>query len=312
MKLQQLRYAVEILRQNLNISEAAETLFTSQPGISKQIRLLEEELNTPIFIRNGKRIVSVTPAGKLILEIAQRILQDVQKIKHISRDFSGSNVGSLTLATTPNHLRYRLPDAVRNFRLQYPEVALHIRQGSPEELVQMVQTGEVDFAIGTEFDRNNAYLKLIPCLQWKYALLLPKKHYLCNKNHLQASDLVQYPLLAYHHAFQDNTPLKRAFASVSDQLHLALTADDDSVLQDYVRLGMGIALVDADFKLQDDELTLLSLDHFLMPSFTQLIFRSDALLRHCDYDFIQLFHPPFDREKLDRLLYAPAVEDFSI
>lgn len=314
MKLQQLRYAVEVLRQNLNISDAADALFTSQPGVSKQIRLLEDELGTPIFIRSGKRIVAVTPAGKMILETAKQILHDVQKIKHISGEFVQSQNGTLTIGATHNHVHYRLPHVVEAFLKLYPDVNLNIRQGTPDELVQMVQNGEVDFAISTETNDTFEEIKVLSCFEWHYGLLIPHQHPLSQLDKLNMGDVCAYPLISYHFSLQNGTALKRAFGLEYHQLRVALSATDSDVLKTYVRLGLGIGLIDeaAYDSEKDKDLVFIPLLHLISPAYVQIVLRSDALLRQYSYDFIELFHKPFNRSRLEYLLYSPPVEDFSI
>lgn len=314
MKLQQLRYAVEVLKQNLNISDAAEALFTSQPGVSKQIRLLEEELGTSIFIRSGKRIVAVTPAGQLILETAKQILNDVQKIKHISGEFVQSHHGTLTIGATHNHVYYRLPDVVKAFLAMYPDVHLNIRQGKPDELLAWVQNGQIDFAISAETSDVSDELKILSCMEWNYGLLLPKNHALATKNKVELADLCAYPLIGDPVSFQNGTALKRAMSREYCPLRVALTATDNQVLKTYVRLGLGVGLIDtiAYDAHTDSDLVLHSLNHLLHPAYVQIILRSDSLLRKYSYDFIELFYPELHRERLDYLLFSPAMEDFSI
>lgn len=315
MKLQQLRYAVEVYRRNLNVSDAAEALYTSQPGVSKQIRLLEEELGTQIFIRSGKRIVSLTQPGQIILDTAEQILRDVQKIKNISGEFTATNSGSLTIAATHTQARYCLPDTVRHFIDSYPEVHLTIRQGTPQEIAEMVQKGEADFAVGTELPDDMSELKKLPCDLWKQALLVPKEHALAKLAQINLYDLAAYPLISYDFTFHAGTSVSRAFnrARISNY-RVAFASSDNDVLKTYVRLGLGIGLMDAaayDAE-RDSDLTAIDINHLFEPVFTQIAVRGDTLLRSYTYDFIQWFYPPFTRSKLDQLLYAPPMEDFSI
>lgn len=176
MKLQQLRYALEVYRHNLNVSEAADALFTSQPGVSKQIRLLEEELGIQIFIRSGKRIVSVSQPGKDVLQIVERVLHDIQNIKNIGKEFTRHDKGMLTIATTHTQARYALPNVIAEFVQHYPKVRLNIRQGSPSAIAQMVADGEADFAIATEANDAGHELRRIPCSFWTYGVVVPNHH----------------------------------------------------------------------------------------------------------------------------------------
>lgn len=316
MKLQQLRYVVETFRRNLNVSEAAEALFTSQPGVSKQIRLLEEEIGVAIFIRSGKRIVAVTRAGEIIVQMAEQILRDVQKIKNIGQEFSQSGNGILTIAATYTHARYILPQLITDFKRIYPQVKLFIRQGTPEQVAEMVYHGKVDFAISSEMPQI-VELKRILCAPWDYILLLPPNHDLNKiaKNKLTLNNLTDYPLITYDYAMHNRSVLGRALAKIeNNQWHWAFTCGDNDLLKTYVRLGLGIGLLDkvAYQTNIDQDLNYIDINHLFEASFTQLIFRNDVILSHYDYDFIQRVSPNLNRERIDTLLYAPAVDDFSI
>lgn len=316
MKLQQLRYVVETVRRNLNVSEAAEALFTSQPGVSKQIRLLEEEIGVAIFIRSGKRIVAVTRAGKAVVEMAEQILRDVQKIKNIGHEFSQSGNGILTIAASYTHARYILPSLIADFKSIYPNLKLFIRQGTPEQVAEMVYHGEVDFAISSEMPPT-VELKRLLCTPWDYILLLPPNHDLNKiaKNNLTLNDLMDYPLITYDYATHNRSVLGRALAETeNNQWRWAFTCGDNDLLKTYVRLGLGIGILDkVAYQIDSDQdLNYIEINHLFEASFTQLIFRNDVILRHYDYDFIQRVSPNLNRERVDKLLYAPAIDDFSI
>lgn len=313
MKLQQLRYAVETFRRNLNVSEAAEALFTSQPGVSKQIRLLEEEIGTPIFIRSGKRMVAVTQAGAAVLETAERILRDVQKIKHIGSELGASAGGTLTVAATYSHTRFRLPETVSGFMAAHPQVHLHIRQGTPEEVAEMVYLGAADLALTSE-QPQAAELKSLMCGAWHYALLLPDNHILAQSAAPTLEDLTLYPLITYDYALNARSVFGRAFTRAGlVQPQAALACGDNDVLKTYVRLGLGIGLLDkAACETDTDGLTVRDISHLFEPAYTRIVVRSDVGLRGYAYDFIGLFAPELSRDRVDRLLYAPPADDFSI
>ena len=316
MKLQQLRYALEVYRHNLNVSEAADALFTSQPGISKQIRLLEEELGIQIFIRSGKRVVSVSQPGKAVLEISERILRDVQNIKNIGSEFTDHDSGSLTIATTHTQARYALPTIVAEFVKNYPKVNLTIKQGSPSAIAQMVSSGEADLAIITERIDDHPELGKLPCYEWNHAVIVPHDHPLLDcRNPLSLEDLASFPLVTYEFAFNSGSSIARTFNKAHiEQPDVALSAADTDVLKTYVRLGLGVGLMAkmAYDPVVDQDLQLIDAAHLFEPSPTWIALRIDTYLRGYAYDFIQMFAPKLTREVVDRILYTPVVEDFSI
>lgn len=316
MKLQQLKYALEVYRHNLNVSKAAEALFTSQPGISKQIKLLEEEIGIQIFIRSGKRVVSVSQPGKAVLDIAERILRDVQNIKNIGSEFTGQDSGSLTVATTHTQARYALPLIVADFVKRYPKVNLTIKQGSPAAIAQMVTSGESDLAIVTERIDDHPELGKLPCYDWTHAVIVPNDHPLLEcRNPIRIEDLARFPLITYEFAFNTGSSIARAFAKARlEQPDVALAAADTDVLKTYVRLGLGVGLMAkmAYNPDTDDDLQLVDAAHLFEPSPTWIALRNDTYLRGYAYDFIQSFAPHLTREKVDKILYTPVSEDFSI
>ena len=316
MKLQQLRYILEVYRQNLNVSDAAEVLFTSQPGISKQIRLLEDELGVQIFIRSGKRIVSVSQPGKMVLEITERILQDVQNIRNIGSDFADKDSGTLSIATTHTQARYALPPVVAKFMNLYPNVKLSIKQGNPSQILQMITSGEVDFSISTESWHSVNNLRYLPCSEWHHAVVVPNQHPLAMLDRpLNLSDIAAYPLITYDFAFEPNNRIAQAFkqANIHD-FQVALSATGTDVIKTYVKLGLVIGLMAEEaYNVQEDnELTILNTRHLFAPSSTKIILPSDTYLRGYAYDFITLFAPALNRERIDSLLYSPLEEDYSI
>ena len=316
MKLQQLRYALEVYRHNLNVSEAADALFTSQPGISKQIRLLEEELGIQIFIRSGKRVVSVSQPGRAVLEISERILRDVQNIKNIGSEFTDHDSGSLTIATTHTQARYALPKIVAEFVKNYPKVNLTIKQGSPSAIAQMVSSGEADLAIITERIDDHPELGKLSCYEWNHAVIVPHDHPLLDcRNPLSLEDLASFPLVTYEFAFNSGSSIARTFNKAHiEQPDVALSAADTDVLKTYVRLGLGVGLMAkmAYDPVVDQDLQLIDAAHLFEPSPTWIALRTDTYLRGYAYDFIQMFAPKLTREAVDRILYTPVVEDFSI
>ena len=270
MKLQQLRYFLEVYRCNLNISEAAEILFTSQPGISKQIKLLEDELGVQLFVRHGKRIVAVTPPGQAVLEIAERIFRDVQSIRNIGTEFAEQDSGRLTIATTYTQARHVLPPVVAEFFRQYPKVGLSLLPAEPSAVDRMVAEGLADFAINSEADARHSELRHISARAWNRCVLVPQGHTLAGKGRIRLADLSSVPLIGYTDAEQD-AALQQAFAGSGLALpQVALSSMDAGVIKTYVRAGLGVGLVaDTAYDPQRDaDLVCLPADHLFKPSFT--------------------------------------------
>jgi hypothetical protein len=316
MKLQQLRYALEVFRHNLNVSEAAESLFTSQPGVSKQIRLLEEELGIQIFIRSGKRIVSVSQPGKAVLQMAERILHDIQNIKNIGNEFAKQDDGVLTIAATHTAARYILPPVVASFAAVYPKVRLNIRQGTPEAVRQTVSDGLADLAVTSELSEMPAELRGIPCARHHYALIVPDSHPLLDhRGALTIALIAGYPLVTYEFAFDKHSGVARAFAKAGvAKPDVALSVADSDVLKTYVRLGLGVGIITkAAYDPQADRgLTLVDVSQLIEPCDSGIIMRGDSYLRGYIYEFVELLNPNLTKARLDQLLYSPMVEDFSI
>ena len=314
MKLQQLRYFLEVYRCNLNISEAAEILFTSQPGISKQIKLLEDELGVQLFVRHGKRIVAVTPPGQAVLEIAERIFRDVQSIRNIGTEFAERDSGHLTVAATYTQARYVLPPVVAEFFRQYPKVGLSLMPAEPAAVDRMVADGVADFAINSEADTRYSELRYISARAWNRCVLVPKSHVLAQGRRVALEDLSAVPLIGYTDIEQD-TALQAAFAGSGLPLpKVVLSSADAGIIKTYVRAGLGIGLLaDTAYDPQrDDDLMCLPVGHLFQPSFTYIVVRQDTYLRNYAYDFMQLYLPGLTRERIEQALYEPIREDFSI
>lgn len=316
MKLQQLRYVLEVYRQNLNVSEAAEVLYTSQPGISKQIRLLEEELGVPVFVRHGKRMVAVTAPGKVILETAERILREVQNIKRIGTEFADHASGTLTVATTHTQARYVLSEAITAFVQRFPQVQLSIVPVTCAMLDKMVLEGEADFAIGTELVTQHAELRKLTCYAWNRSIIVPDNHPLLALNRpLQLADISHYPLITDEVAFPESSHVTSAFERAQQPLPtVVLASADPEIIKTYVRAGLGIGLLPSvAFDAQNDNhLHRLSVEHLFEPSFSHIILRQDVYLRGFGYAFLNLFAPMLTRERIETALYQPISEDFSI
>src|ERR1043165_3825599 len=239
MKLQQLRYLTEVVRRGLNVSEAAEALHTSQPGVSKQIRALEDELQLQVFVRHGKRLVSVTEPGKAVIAIAERILAEAQNLRRAGEEFSNDKLGTLTVAATHTQARYALPKAVASFKRRYPKVQLVIHQGNPTQICDQVVGGEADLCVATEAIELYPELISMPVYQWNRCVVVPPRHALL-KGALTLEALAQYPIVTYDFAFANRSLVQKAFESRGLQPNVVLTALDADVIKTYVGLGLGM------------------------------------------------------------------------
>ena len=306
MKLQQLRYICEVARHNLNLSNAAEALFTSQPGISKQVRSLEEELGVDIFVRHGKRVVAVTEPGKAILEIALRVLKDVENLKQVSEEFTEKDNGRLTIATTHTQARYALPQVIHRFTKRYPDVRLSLRQGSPTQISELVTSGEADIAIATEAIEHYEDLVMLPVYEWNRCVLVQPGHPLLKLKKLTLEAMAAFPIITYDFAFTGRSRINQAFTDRGLKPNVVLTAIDADVIKTYVELGMGIGIVAmmAYDPKRDSHLRAIDASHLFEPSTTRIGIRKNSYLRGYTYDFIQMFAPHLNRETVDAAMHT--------
>ena len=304
MKLQQLRYIWEVAHHDLNVSATAQGLYTSQPGISKQIRLLEDELGVEVFSRSGKHLTRITPAGEVIIRIAGDILKQVDSIKQAAQEFSNERIGTLSIATTHTQARYALPAVIQQFRSEYPEVVLHMNQGTPSQIAEMAAEGAVDFGIATEGTDLFSDLVLMPCYQWNRAVVVPKGHPLIEVRPLTLEAVAAEPIVTYVFGFTGRSKLDDAFVERGLSPHVVFTATDTDVIKTYVRLGLGIGIVAAMAydPVQDADLIALDASHLFRPSVTYIACRKGAFMRRFMFDFIELFAPHLNREVVDRAL----------
>lgn len=307
MKLRQLYYIHEVAKRGLSVTAAAETLFTSQPGVSKQIRLLEDELGVDIFLRNGKHLAEVTPAGKRILEYTARLLAEVENIKHIADEFQDTDKGDLTIATTHTQARYALPPVIQKFRARYPKVTLHLHQGSPPQIAKMAAEGEVDFAIATEAMEHFDQLVMLPCYHWNRCVLMKPDHPLASRKKLALKDIAAHPIVTYTFGFTGRSKLDQAFAAAGLKPDVVLTAVDADVIKTYVRSGLGIGIIAnmAYDERIDKDLVRLPADHLFEPSTTHIGFRRGIYLRGYMYDFMLIFAKHLVRETVDEIAAIP-------
>jgi LysR family cys regulon transcriptional activator len=310
VKLQQLRYIVEIQRQGLNVSEAAETLFTSQPGISKQVKLLEDELGISIFERSGKRFTGLTEPGKVVLNIAERILREAENLKRASAEFATGDTGRLVLAATHTQARYALPLVVRDFVTQHPTVKLELHQGSPTQIAEWVVNGEADLGIATEALDQYPQLVTLPVRQWSHCVIAPEGHPILESQPLSLAELAKWPLITYDTAFTGRSRINKAFERIGAVPNVALTALDADVIKTYVSLGLGLGIISAlAFDAQRDSgLAALDAAHLFESNTTRLALRRGTYLRRYDYDFIGLFATHLTRRVVDMALQGGGAE----
>ena len=302
MKLQQLRYIWEVAHHDLNVSATAQVLYTSQPGISKQIRLLEDELGVEIFARSGKHLTRITPAGESILQIAGEILRKVESIKQVAQEYSDERRGSLSISTTHTQARYALPGVIEGFMKHYPDVSLHMHQGTPMQIAEMAANGTTDFAIATEAMELFGDLIMMPCYRWNRSILVPRNHPLAQHPKPTLEQVAAYPLVTYVFGFTGRSKLDEAFKSRGLTPRIAFTAADSDVIKTYVRLGVGIGIVAtmAVDKDLDDDLVALDASHLFASSVTRVGFRKGTFLRGFMFDFIAAFAPHLTREVIEK------------
>ena len=310
MKLQQLRYIVEVADRDLNVTTAAEHLHTSQPGVSKQIRLLEDELGLRIFERSGKHLSGITSAGEQILHRAREVLAQTGNIETFAAEARAEDKGSITLATTHTQARYALPETILAFRQQYPSVTLHMHQGAPRQIAEWASRGKADFCVATEAMELFENLVMMPCYHWNRCVLVTKDHPLTQVDKIAIKDLAAHPIVTYVLGFTGRGKINDAFAQHDLEPNIVLTAVDADVIKTYVRLGLGIGIVAnmAYDPAQDSDLVAIPADHLFSPSTTRLGFRSDMFMRQYFYDFMALFAPHLTPEFIDQVLAARTAE----
>ncbi|MGL4487766.1 MAG: HTH-type transcriptional regulator CysB [Yersinia sp. (in: enterobacteria)] len=311
MKLQQLRYIVEVVNHNLNVSSTAEGLYTSQPGISKQVRMLEDELGIQIFARSGKHLTQVTPAGLEIIRIAREVLSKVDAIKAVAGEHTYPDKGSLYIATTHTQARYALPDVIKGFIERYPLVSLHMHQGSPTQIAEAVSKCSADFAIATEALHLYDDLIMLPCYHWNRAVVVKPDHPLAGKNHISIEELAAYPIVTYTFGFTGRSELDTAFNRAGLTPRIVFTATDADVIKTYVRMGLGVGVIAnmAIDPIQDSDLVTVDARDIFTYSTTKIGFRRSTFLRSYMYDFILRFAPHLTRDVVDNAVALRSNED---
>jgi len=306
MKLHQLRYVVTIVRNGLNMTAAARALHTSQPGISKQVKLLEEELGFQVFEREGRNVTRVTAAGQAVVEHATRLLEEAENIRRLSADFQDESRGSMSIATTHTQARYVLPPVIKQFRALYPKVDLHLHQGTSEQIADLAAADRVDFSIATGSDELFPTLALMPCFRWHRDLVVPRAHPLAQVEKPTLRQVAAYPIVSYVFSFTGRSSLSGLFEREGLKLDVALTARDSDVIKTYVRLGLGVGIIAGMAYEEEEDRDLVQIDgaHLFPEAVTWIGVRRGRLLRGYMYEFIRLVAPHLSRKLVDQALRA--------
>jgi len=304
MNFQQLRSVREAIRCGYNLTEVAKVLHTSQPGVSRQIRELEEELGVDLFVRAGKRLTSLTEVGRLIVPIVENMLKDAESLKRAGEEFTQQSSGRLSIAATHSQARYALPGAVRDFRQRYPQVSFNLHQGTPEQIAEMLISGEADIGIATEALATYDVLVALPCFRWTHSVIVPPGHPLLDGEPLTLERLAAYPIITYNLGYTGRKHIDEAFEKAGIEIDLVLTAMDADVIKTYVGLGLGVGIV-ASIAFDDErdrDLRAIDARHLFEINLTKLAVRRGSFLRSYVYDFIETFASPLKRDVVERAM----------
>ncbi|MGZ3180834.1 MAG: CysB family HTH-type transcriptional regulator [Telluria sp.] len=304
MNLHQLRFVREAVRQNFNLTDAAKALFTSQPGVSKAIIELEEELGVDIFTRHGKRIRGLTEPGRLVLESVELIMREIDSLKRIGKEYAAQDSGSFTIATTHTQARYALPKVVQAFMQKYPKVRLSLLQGNPRQIAEMVQKDQADIAIATESIATVEGLVTLPCYQWEHVVVVPPEHPLLKTKAISLEEIAGYPVITYDSAFAGRSKIDHAFALRQLKPDVLLEAIDADVIKTYVELGMGIGIIagmafDAE---RDRNLRAIPVGQLFGMNVSRVAVKQGAYLRSYVYTFIELLAPSLNRRMVEQAM----------
>lgn len=304
MNLHQLRFVREAVRQNFNLTEAAKALFTSQPGVSKAIIELEEELGVDIFTRHGKRIRGLTEPGRAVLKSVELIMQEIDGLKRIGNEFAAHDSGSFTIATTHTQARYSLPKVVQAFTQKFPKVRLSLLQGNPRQVADMVLMGHADLAIATESIADVDGLISLPCYQWEHQLVVPPEHPLLKSKQVTLEEIAEFPLITYDSAFSGRNKIDHAFTLRNLKPDILLEAIDADVIKTYVELGLGVGIIagmafDAE---RDKNLRAIPVGHLFGTNVSRLALKQGAYLRGYVFTFIELLTPMLNRKLVEQVL----------
>ena len=304
MNLHQFRFVREAVRQNFNLTEAAKALFTSQPGVSKAIIELEEELGIDIFSRHGKRIRGLTEPGRQVLKSVEVILQEVEGLKRIGKEFAAQDSGSFTIATTHTQARYSLPAVVQQFSQKFPKVRLSLLQGNPKQVAEMVMNNHADLAIATEAIAEIDGLVSLPCFQWEHMVIVPPEHALLKLKEITLEDIAAYPLITYDAAFAGRNKIDQAFQRRNLKPDVVLEAIDADVIKTYVELGMGVGIIAglAFNATRDPNLRAVPAGHLFGMNLSRVALKEGAYLRSYVYTFVELLSPNLNRKLVEQVL----------
>lgn len=311
MNFQQLRAVRETARLGFNLTEVAQALHTSQPGVSRQIRELEDELGIEIFVRAGKRLTGLTPPGEVLLPIVERLLLDADNLKQVGDEFVAQHSGRLSIAATHSQARYALPTVVRDFRAVYPQVTLELHQGSPRQVAAMLLSGEADIGVATEALAQYEQLVALPCYRWTHSIVVPPDHELLKvEGPITLQQLARFPIITYEAGYTGRTHIDEAFAQAGLKPSIVLSAMDADVIKTYVELGMGVGIVAAIAFDAERDRTLRALDarHLFEVNLTRLAIRRGTWLRGYVYAFIESFAPTLTRDVVQRALAGETIE----
>jgi LysR family cys regulon transcriptional activator len=304
MNLHQLRFVREAVRQNFNLTEAAKALFTSQPGVSKAIIELEEELGVDIFTRHGKRIRGLTEPGRAVLKSVELVMQEIDGLKRIGKEYAAQDSGSFTIATTHTQARYALPKVVQAFMQKYPKVRLSLLQGNPKQIAEMVMRDQADLVIATEAIAGFDGLISLPCYQWEHVVIVPAEHPLLKSKNISLEEIALYPLVTYDAAFAGRSKIDHAFQIRNLKPDILLEAIDADVIKTYVELGMGIGIIAGmAFDVERDKgLRAIPVGHLFGMNVSRVAIKQGAYLRSYVYTFIELLNPTLTRKMVDSVL----------
>jgi len=304
MKLQQLRCIFEVVQNDFNSSKAANFLNTSQPGVSKQIQLLEDEVGVQIFQRNGKRLTGLTEPGQQVFDSIAEIIREEKNIKRVSEEYEKKDTGNFTIATTHTQARYKLPNVVEEFVKKYPKINLNIHQGNPSQVTEQIVNGDADVGIATESIGLHDKIFCIPCYSWNRIIVIPKSHPLNDEKIITLEHLATYPLITYDYAFTGSTIVSKVFKESNLKPNIMLTAIDADVIKTYVNLNLGIGLIAEMAFDSSKDIDLISRDvsHLFPLSTTYLGIRKDTFIRASTFDFIKMFTPQMSEHELRQYL----------
>lgn len=314
MNLHQFRFVQEAARRDLNLTETAKALFTSQPGISKAILELEAELGIDIFARHGKRLRRITEPGQQVLKSIEVIMREVGNLKRIGEEFSMQDAGTLSIATTHSQARYFLPEPVAQLRKRFPKVNISLHQGSPEQVARMVRDEVADIGLATEALADLPELVTLPCYEWRHAVVMPAGHPLAQVERISLEDLAVLPLVSYHPSFSGRTRVDQAFAARNLKPNIVLEAIDADVIKTYVRIGLGVGIV-AEIAVRDDapggDLVSRPVGHLFGNNVTRIAFKRGAYLREFVYAFAEMLSDRLSRKLITGAMAGDA-DDYEL